>query len=587
MRPHPGYNLLLDGVLNNVLYALAPLLCFVRARRASAFRPSWYILAVGLALYGAGNIYWTIAIRPLDPEPFPSIADGLWLSFYPCAFVALALILRVHSRQFSFSRLLDGVVGGCAAAAIAAAAILGPVLSTTSGGTAAIVTTTAYPLLDVLLLFMLIATLSLYHWRPPMGLWMLAAGLLLFVVADGVYLVATAHNSYQPGGLNDAAWVAATILMGLAPGWPDRPAGLQLSGWSLLAVPVVSTLAALALLVYGDIHPIAVGLAAATIVLSLVRLLVTFREAANLAGSHQLALTDDLTNLANRRALYVRSEGVLTNGTTTAALLLLDLDRFKEVNDSLGHHAGDELLRMVAVRLRESLPDSESLLVRLGGDEFAVFVLHVEREAAERLALGIRADLAMPYVLADVTVQVNASIGIALAPQHGSDMSALLRHADIAMYRAKAQRTGFSLFSSVDGDLDGIERLRMIDDLRVAIANHDLDLHYQPKVDATTFAVVGVEALVRWNHPTLGLLYPGVFLPLVEDAGLMHEMTIVVLEHALDQVETWRTVDRAIAMSVNLSPHRCSTSSSRAGSRACSASATSTRHCSSWRSPRT
>ena len=248
VRPHPGYNLYLDGLLNNFVYAMSAAVCFVRARRATTFRASWHILAIGLALYGSGNIYWTIALRPLNPEPFPSLADGLFLSFYPCAFIALVLMVREHFKRFSLSLWLDGIVGGLAATAGAAAAILGPVLSTTTGSTAAIVTTTAYPLLDLVLLLSLIATLSLYHWRPPVGMWMLAGGLLIFVVADGVYTVLTAHDSYQAGGINDALWVTATMVMAMAPGWPDRLAGLRLSGWSLLAVPVVSTLAALALL---------------------------------------------------------------------------------------------------------------------------------------------------------------------------------------------------------------------------------------------------------------------------------------------------------------------------------------------------
>ena len=164
--------------------------CFVRARRATTFRSSWHILALGLALYGAGNIYWTIAIRPLNPEPFPSIADALFLSFYPCAFASLVLMVREHFKRFSLSLWLDGIVGGLAAAAGAAAAILGPALSNTVGSTAAVITTTAYPLLDLVLLLTLVATLSLYHWRPPVGIWMFAIGLLIFVVADGVYVVA-------------------------------------------------------------------------------------------------------------------------------------------------------------------------------------------------------------------------------------------------------------------------------------------------------------------------------------------------------------------------------------------------------------
>jgi diguanylate cyclase len=554
VRPHAGYNLALDGFLNNLVYALAPAVCFVRARKAKAFRPSWNILTLGLALYGAGNIYWTIAIRPLNPEPFPSLADGLWLSFYPCAFAALVLILREQLQQFTLSLWLDGIVGGLAASAVAAAAVLGPVLSANTGSTAAVITTTAYPLLDLLLLLMVVATLSLYHWRPPVGMWTLAAGLLLFVVADGVYLVATAHDTYQPGGLNDAIWVIATTVMAFSPGWPDRLAGIRLNGWALMGVPVVATLTALGLLVYGDIHPIAVGLAALTVVVALVRLMVTFREAAVLADSHQLALTDDLTELGNRRALYVRIASALAEEDTEAALLLLDLDRFKEVNDSLGHHAGDELLRLVAHRLRDTVPAEGSLLARLGGDEFAVFMLGVGQTIAEQVALGIRDALKQPFQLEDVTVMINASIGVSLAPHHGQDVSSLLRHADIAMYRAKTQRTGHSVFLLTGEELDGLDRLRMIEDLREAIANRQLTLHYQPKVDASSYRVVGVEALVRWDHPTKGLLLPGVFLSLIEDAGLMHEMTITVLETALDQAQAWVAAGRPLRVAVNLSP---------------------------------
>jgi diguanylate cyclase len=555
VRSHPGYNLNLDGILNNVVYALAPAVCYVRSRRTMTNRASWNILTLGLALYGAGNIYWTIAIRPLNPEPFPSLADGLWLSFYPCAFAALVLILRQQLRQFSLSLWLDGIVGGLAASAVAAAAILGPVLSANTGSAAAIVTTTAYPLLDLLLLLMLVATLSLYHWRPPVGMWTLAAGLLVFVIADAVYLVATAHNSYQPGGLNDAIWVIGTTTMAFSPGWPDRLAGLRLSGWSLMAVPVVATLAALGLLVYGGIHPIAVALAAATIVVALIRLMVTFREAAVLADSHQLALTDDLTELGNRRALYVRATPILAeHEDATAALLLLDLDRFKEVNDSLGHHAGDELLRLVARRLRDCVPGEDSLLVRLGGDEFAVFLLGIGQATAETVALSIRHALKEPFDLEDVSVMINASIGVALAPLHGRDVSSLLRHADIAMYRAKAQRTGHSVFLLTGEEVDGLDRLRMMEDLRAAISDRHLSLHYQPKVDASTYQVVGVEGLVRWNHPTRGLLMPSAFLSMIEDAGLMHEMTIAVLEQALDQVRDWGAAGRRMPVAINLSP---------------------------------
>jgi len=557
VRPHPGYNLILDGWLNNLAYAVAPVVCFVRSRRSSHLRASWTILGIGLLLYGGGNVYWTILIRPLDPEPFPSVADALWLSFYPCAFAALILLLRKHTEKFTLSLWLDGIVGGLATAALAAAAMLKPVLATSGGSAAAVATTTAYPLLDILLLLVIVATLSLYHWRAPAGLWLFAGGLACFAVADAIYLVSTAHDTYVSGGLNDGMWILATTVMAFAPGWADRPAGLRLSGWAVMTIPMLSVLAALALLVRGHTHPVAIALAAATVVVALGRLIVTFREATVLADSHQLALTDDLTGLANRRALYVQSRDLLEDaeqGLVEAALLLLDLDRFKEVNDSLGHQAGDQLLRHVAKRLAGAVPTDNALLVRLGGDEFAVLLLEAEQTVAERVALDIRDALSTPVALDEVAVLATASIGIALAPQHGVDMSNLLRSADIAMYAAKSGRTGFSVYAETADAVGGLERLRTIDELRQIVSARGLAVHYQPKVDVRSRQVVGVEALVRWDHPTRGLLPPAAFLPLVEDAGMMHELTIAVLEQSLDQVVAWRREGREIPVAVNLSP---------------------------------
>jgi diguanylate cyclase (GGDEF)-like protein len=560
VRIHPGYNLYLDGWLNNVCYMLAPAVCWMRARNSASYRASWRMLTLGLTLYGLGNIYWTIFIRPLDPEPFPSIADGLWLAFYPCAFAALILLLRERAQRMPASLWLDGIVGGLAAAAVAAAAIIGPIMAANSGTIAAVVTTTAYPMLDLVVLFVLIAVLALFHWHPPRGMWFFSVGLGLFVVADAIYLVSTAHDTYQPGGINDAVWVLATLLMGFAPGWPDRPAGRRLPAWALLGVPVVSALAALGLLVHASrrghsLHPIAVALATATVVAALMRLVVTFREATVLAHNRELAVTDELTGLGNRRAFYDAAARWLESGTGEhGALLLLDLDRFKEVNDSLGHHAGDDLLEQVARRLDSAVHGENDTIARLGGDEFAVLARGVTREEAELVAARIRATVAPPYNLEGVTVRIDVSIGIALAPDHGLEASSLLRKADIAMYQAKASRVGQFVYNVESDASSGQDRLRTLEELRTALMQHQLTLHYQPKVNATTRHVSGVEALVRWNHPTRGLLFPDAFLHLVEDAGLMRELTIAVLTQALDQVLVWREQGRELSIAVNLSP---------------------------------
>jgi diguanylate cyclase (GGDEF)-like protein len=558
VRPEPGYNLLLDGVLNNVAYELSAVVCLWRARNATSFQRAWGVLGVGLAVYGAGNIYWTIFIRPQDPEPFPTFADALWLAFYPCAFIALLMIVREIADDVPLSLWLDGLVGGLAVAAVAAA-MFSPILAVTGGNTAAIITTLAYPLLDLLLLMVTTAVLALFHWRPPRGLWFLAAGLILFAIADAVYLILAANASYSPGGLNDGVWVLATLCMAFAPGWQNRPTGVALPAWVLLGIPVIATLAAVTLLVYDHghlLHPIALVLAAATIVVSLGRLIVTFREATVLAHSHELALSDELTGLGNRRAFYTRVQNYMadTDGQTRhGAMLLLDLDRFKEVNDSLGHQAGDDLLRQVSERLQQSIHGTEDFLVRLGGDEFAVLLLHAGAEAAEAVAVRIRESLEPAFYVDGVTVRVDASVGISLIPEHGDEVTTLLRRADIAMYAAKGTRSGFVVYSTTLDSMEGEERLRTLEELREAIHQRHLVIHYQPKVDARTLTVSGVEALVRWQHPTRGLLFPDAFLPLAEDSGLMRDLTIAVLEQSLDQVRSWHDQGREFTVAVNLS----------------------------------
>ena len=180
-------------------------------------------------------------------------------------------------------------------------------MSTTSGNWAAVATTTAYPMLDLLLLLIVVMTLAAYGWHPPFGMWLLTAGLAAFVLADVAYLIETAHGTYVSGKLTDGVWILATVVMSLAPGWRESDRSWRMPSWALLGIPIASSLAAMGVLAvdhYSRLHPIAIGLAMATVVVALIRLVVTFREVASLSHSHRLALTDELTGLANRRALY-------------------------------------------------------------------------------------------------------------------------------------------------------------------------------------------------------------------------------------------------------------------------------------------
>jgi diguanylate cyclase (GGDEF)-like protein len=266
-----------------------------------------------------------------------------------------------------------------------------------------------------------------------------------------------------------------------------------------------------------------------------------------------LALHDDLTDLPNRTLLYERLEDAISAAGRgeLAGLLLIDLDRFKEVNDTLGHDHGDRLLEEVAVRLGTVVRRGDTL-ARLGGDEFAVLVRGVpDRSAVVELAGRLQDALARPFSLNGVVAVLDASVGIAYCPEHGRDVHQLVQRADVAMYEAKRGGTGIETYSE-NRDPYSAERLQLLAELREAIHGGQLVLHYQPKVTVGSDRVLGVEALVRWNHPIRGLLPPGEFVPLAERTGAIGDLTRWVLESAITQCRAWRDEGLDLAVAVNL-----------------------------------
>jgi diguanylate cyclase (GGDEF)-like protein len=273
--------------------------------------------------------------------------------------------------------------------------------------------------------------------------------------------------------------------------------------------------------------------------------------------AHQ-ALHDPLTGLPNRILLRDRTGQAIRQADrelVPIALLLLDLDRFKEVNDTLGHHYGDQLLVQVGQRMRAALRGVDTV-ARLGGDEFAVLLPKITTgEGAVTVARKLQAAFEEPFTLEQVSLEVEASIGLALYPDHGSDPDELLQRADIAMYAAKQTHAGFMVF---DPKLDqhSPRKLTLLGELRRAIDTEQLVLHYQPKVDTQTGQLLGVEALVRWQHPTHGLIPPGEFIPLAEHTGLITPLTHYVLDAALRQCRAWQQAGYELSVAVNISARR-------------------------------
>ena len=267
------------------------------------------------------------------------------------------------------------------------------------------------------------------------------------------------------------------------------------------------------------------------------------------------ALHDDLTGLPNRALLYDRFQQALVEAErsqTSVGLLLLDLERFKEVNDTFGHHYGDELLKQIGPRLADGLGEVDTV-ARLGGDEFAILLLGVsEVESALAVATSRLTNLAVPFHVEGVALDVEASIGVVISGEHGLDVITLMQHADIAMYVAKTQHLGvFAYDPSIDGH--SANKLAMVGDLRRALECHELLLYYQPKVNVRTGELVGAEALLRWQHPRDGLVLPEEFIPIAERTGLINPLTRYVIVTALTQARTWIDCDRPVPIAVNLS----------------------------------
>jgi diguanylate cyclase len=276
------------------------------------------------------------------------------------------------------------------------------------------------------------------------------------------------------------------------------------------------------------------------------------------AENARLALLDPLTGLPNRRLFNDRLDRAAAVSARTGlplGLLLLDIDRFKDVNDTLGHPRGDALLVQVAARLGAAIREADTV-ARLGGDEFAILMPVVDSvAAAETFAQRVKDVFSEPFDLDGLILHIDTSIGLAVLPEHADDVTALMARADIAMYTAKAAGLGLTTFSgTAEKGEDATSRLMLLGDLRRALGTEDeLHMYYQPKVDLHTGEVVGLEALLRWQHPVLGLIPPTDFIPMAEQTGLIKQLTARVLGLVVTQLAAWLDEGQELPVAVNLS----------------------------------
>lgn len=520
-------------------------------------RSVWLALGAAMLVSTGGDVAYFLVVSGSDPEPFPSIADPLYLAYYPLCIVSIVFFVRRRARDVPAVVWLDGAVFALAFGGLVGAVFLAPLAGTFAGGVMAVVVGAAYPIGDTVVLLFIGLGVTLVGIRRAHALLWIGAAIFVSALADLAYWNLIATDVYREGTWLDALWPLSSIMLAIGAWLPGAPrAAATLGSRGLLIVPGASLLAATATLVFGtvgDIPVLAVVMAVAALLGVLNRLNATVRHTLLLMDARRDATTDDLTGLPNRRGFTTEASEMLIDGgfSQGASLLLADLDNFKEVNDSLGHYAGDQVLRTVTARLLAEVGTFGYVLGRLGGDEFAVLLPETHAESGHELAARLCGALALPFEVEGTSVSMTASIGIASAPRDGTELSALLRRADIAMYRAKTEHLTVAVFDPYL-DLAGEDRLQRVAELRSAIDDGELVLHYQPKIVLSDGSVEGVEALVRWDRPGIGLVYPDDFLPLARRAGLMSAVTESVLQQAAAQSVRWRDEGIFLPIAVNL-----------------------------------
>jgi diguanylate cyclase len=545
---------------------LSILLCQRRAKRDAEHRISWHLLSGAIIAAASALVVRGVLASGALPSlsgrvdvglfsagsiPF---ADILGLSFYPLAGLALARFIRAERSEGASNGWADAVVCGIGALALISFLALDPATANMRGGKLTNVFPLVYPVCDVFLLVLVMG--GLQAWRHSRSGKYLVAAVGCSFVSDTANLFFNTDNSNVFADRVTYLWLVSAALLALIAVEPT-PTTERTGANVSLGVPFAFAMTSVTLLIldrFRSVHPIALVLSGATLAAAAVRASMAFQELRTLTQTRREARTDELTQLPNRRSfseMIGRTVAGPTFDRSPVAVLMVDLDGFKVINDTLGHHTGDELLREVARRFTATLAPGD-MLARLGGDEFGI-VVHPREEPGWALAAGTRLveSLQDRMELDGVPIQVRASVGASLFPDHGDTPSLLLQRADVAMYEAKRNGGGVRFYSQTF-DRNSREQLEHLEELRNAIDLNQLVLYYQPKVRFVDGTLTGVEALVRWEHPTRGLLSPAEFLPLATEGGLLPQLTRKVLAIAVEQAGRWHLQGQSLGISVNV-----------------------------------
>jgi two-component system, cell cycle response regulator len=473
-----GAHRFVDDWLYTLVLAACALMCVARGVTARHERAAWALIGGGIAAWTAGDAYWAFHLSHQQEIAYPSLADAVRLMLFPMVYAGILLLVRARVPRFHASLWLDGAIGALAIAAAGAAVLYPAIERATHGDVEAVATNVAYPLGDLLLVGFVIGAVALTGWRPGRGLVLIALGLGVNAIANGIYLYRDATGGALEHSSVDSLWLLSALLLALA-AWiaPTRSRALVIEGRRLLAIPSFFAAVAVGLQVYNQfatVNRFTAGFATATLGVVVVRMALLFSDHATLlAVSRRESQSDPVTGLGNRRRLMLDLEAAIEGGQPHA-FSLFDLDGFKAYNDSFGHPAGDALLRRLGENLAAAVEPSGSAY-RLGGDEFCVLAPMDGPSGDGVVAIGSAA-----LSEAGKAFSISSSSGAVLLPEEADDASTALLLADRRMYGQKRLRSHSAerqtrnvllrILREREPDLD--EHLRSVASLAVLLARH-------------------------------------------------------------------------------------------------------------------
>ena len=515
-------------------------------------RTTLLLLLAAIATWSLGSISVSAARVGGQPE-FP--APGEWFFLVSYLGMASYLLRDVDRRQSRPARgWLDIVIICGGTACLASLLLVTPIRVASDYEGFSLLLALIYPLADMILALVVLGQSLLQARIDRRKSWMIGTAFVLLTFADSGFALQVSASTYDFGNLSYALWGGGFALLVAAACRPEQSLIRAVPKAASTPILVGAGLVALAVLTIRPDDTLALFVlppAVLTLAAVAARLALALKDANRANEAFALSQTDDLTMLPNRRAVRAWLSEGLADGTPLA-LMVLGLDGFHEINDSLGHRAGDTVLTLVGVRMREAV-HPHARVARLGGDEFAIILKTTDEIELMETAHGVLRELAKLIVIEGIEISPSGSIGVTVTLPGDADGSDVMRRADVAMYQAKSSGLGVAFY---DAHLDEFSRsrLQLAEELRKGIIDGQIEVWYQPQIDAATMQVFGLEALVRWRHPTQGLLSPVSFLPAARRAGLMGRLSEVVAMQAIQDLQMRGRAGIDLCVAINCAP---------------------------------